>query len=94
MSRKGRGRSRSCVVHYQVMRKWPIDFDERPVEKLLLQAQRDGVVTQFDTGRGHLVWFNGFPGPELRALRKEVERVVAENTRFPEARFSPRHRDG
>jgi len=89
MSRKGQGRSTGRTVGYEVKREWPLSFKEPPVEKLLLQAQRDGIVTEFDTGRGQLVWFNGFPGPELRALRKEVERVVEENTDRPPPDFVP-----
>lgn len=49
------------------------DFDESAVEKLLIDAARKGVIHHlFDTGRGRMVWFNGWPGKELRALRDRV----------------------
>jgi len=36
------------------------------------RAREDGVVTEFDTGRGQVVWFQGPPGERLRALRERV----------------------
>lgn len=48
------------------------EFDETAMEKLLTRAQRDGIVKQFDTGRGSTVWFEGRPGEEMRRLRDQV----------------------
>lgn len=51
-------------------------FKESDVEKILEAAQKAGVVTEFDTGRGNLVWFNGPPGPEMRKLRDQIKAIV------------------
>lgn len=51
-------------------------FDESVAEKLLLKAKEEGLVLEFDTGRGDALWFNGRPGPELRALKKKLAVVV------------------
>lgn len=52
------------------------DFEEGPVGRVLERARAAGVVTEFDTGRGRVVWFNGRPGAALRAVRAEVERLA------------------
>jgi len=59
--------SRSVTYHLEGR-----PFDEGAAEKLLLKAKEDGLVMEFDTGRGNLLWFNGKPGPELRALKKKL----------------------
>lgn len=46
----------------------PLPMD---VEARLAQAHRDGVITEYDDGRGDSPWFNGRPGAKLRALRDE-----------------------
>lgn len=51
-------------------------FDETAMECLLTKALRDGVITVYDTGRGHVVWFTGPPGAELRALRDAVDTII------------------
>ena len=55
-----------------------VDFKEAPVEKLLEKAVADGVVvpTQFDTGRGNMLWLHGYPGPRLRDLRDKLVRLI------------------
>jgi hypothetical protein len=53
--------------------------DETPVERVLDKALKQGVVTQFDTGRGLGVWFNGKPGKALRAVRSQVLRLLPKN---------------
>lgn len=60
------GRSRDTGFYFTAR------FNEAAVEKLLEQARARGVVTEFDTGRGRIVWFNGCPGPALRAVRDAV----------------------
>lgn len=50
-------------------------LDESELEKLLSDALRGGVITQYDTGRGRALWYNGRPGKRFRALRRQV--VVA-----------------
>lgn len=73
-SRAGRMRrpSRTRVVTYSV--EGP--FAESVVQPVLEAAQRSGIVTAFDTGRGALAWFQGPPGGPLRALRRRVVILV------------------
>lgn len=58
--------------------KAPDGFDEAKVERLLRVAERAGIVArgQWDTGRGRVVWFNGPPGPRLRALRAQIAAAI------------------
>lgn len=73
MSRRA---SASRVVGY--IFEAPHGFDEAKVESLLRVAERTGIVArgQWDTGRGRVVWFNGPPGPKLRALRDQIRAMV------------------
>jgi len=73
MSRRGRGKSIGRVTGFSV--EGP--FDETAMEKLLEAAKVRGVVTEYDTGRGAGCWFNGPPGPALRALRDEAVKLAA-----------------
>jgi hypothetical protein len=68
--RKRRDRSRVIGVRFEGT------FDESVAEKLLVKAKAAGVVTEFDTGRGSVVWFNGSPGREFRELKKAVEALI------------------
>lgn len=52
------------------------EFSERAMERLLEAAKLRGEVLQYDAGRGTFVWFNGTPGPKLRAIRKAVLALV------------------
>lgn len=61
--------SKSRVVQYRF--RGPIAFD---IDKRLRRAERDGVITTWDDGRGNDPWFEGPPGADLRALRAEFER--------------------
>ena len=56
------------------------DFSESRVERILEKARSSGVVTEHDTGRGHIVWFQGSPGAALRAVREAVRRELAPPT--------------
>lgn len=47
------------------------------MERLLGDALKRGIVTQFDTGRGSFCWFEGPPGKELRAVKKAAEDIAA-----------------
>ncbi len=84
MSLSGEGRSRARVVGYRLqVYQDPGDEDdtyeslsESPFEAVLGRAKRDGVVTEFDTGRGRTIWWEGRPGPEMRELRARIERMV------------------
>ena len=49
--------------------------DELAIERVLA-AHPD--VTEFDTGRGWLVWWNVRPGKAARALRKRLEALCME----------------
>lgn len=64
--------SASRVIGYTI--EAPHGFDEAKVERLLRVAERAGIVArgQWDTGRGRLVWFNGPPGPRMRAIRDQI----------------------
>lgn len=46
--------------------------DERAMCLALEKALREQKITQYDDGRGTSPWFNGAPGPVLRALRNEI----------------------
>lgn len=70
-------RSGSRSVGYKFGYDSDIEFDETAMEKLLNSAKAAGVVTEFDTGRGHVVWFNGYPGKEMREVRKRVLEIIA-----------------
>jgi len=73
MRTQGRKRpSKTRVVLYD----YEGDFDESEVERILERAVSKGVVTLFDTGRGHIVWFEGPPGPELRKVRNQVRQIL------------------
>jgi len=50
------------------------DCDE--AEALLMRARADGLVSEFDTGRGSMLWFEGRPGADLRDLRQRVLEAV------------------
>lgn len=65
-------RSKSRVVGYA----YEGTFDESVMEVLLRRALGDGVVAEFDAGRGNIVWFNGHPGEELREVRENVEAIL------------------
>lgn len=51
-------------------------FNETAVEKILQTAKRWGVVTEYDTGRGAIVWFQGPPGARLREVRRMVAELI------------------
>ncbi len=72
---RGRGRvpPKTRVVGYQI----DATFDETAMGRLLADAVRRGVVTQYDTGRGSFCWFNGPPGEGLRAVRRAAEEIAA-----------------
>jgi hypothetical protein len=70
-SSKPISRSRSVGYDYEG------DFNETAMERVLERAQRTGVVTEYDTGRGHIVWFNGRPGKFLREVRTQVLAVLS-----------------
>lgn len=65
--------SKTRVIGYKIDAK----FDESAMERLLGDALKRGIVTQFDTGRGSFCWFEGPPGKELRAVRKAAEDIAA-----------------
>lgn len=52
------------------------EFSESSAERVLERALAAGVVTEYDTGRGRIVWFNGYAGAELRVVRDEVRSIV------------------
>ncbi len=78
MSRSGRGHSAGRVVGYRYHAREDYGFDPvmREIERVLKDGEEAGVVTQYDTGRGTDFWFDGVPGAGLRAVRREIERLV------------------
>lgn len=51
-------------------------FDTDAVERALSAAERLGMITQYDVGRG-VVWFNGPPGQGLREVRGRIAELVS-----------------
>lgn len=51
-------------------------FNESIMERIMERARTAGVISEFDTGRGTLVWFQGMPGKDLRDLRERVRSLV------------------
>jgi len=76
MSIQARGPGPSCSrgVHYgfEAPRDEDVEFMESEMEALLEKARQVGTLTQFDTGRGRIVWFEGTPGAAMRELRRQV----------------------
>jgi hypothetical protein len=64
--------SKVRVVGYEVVG----PFREGAMELLLESAKRAGVVTEYDTGRGDVAWFNGVPGASLRDVRARAKILV------------------
>lgn len=79
MSRGGRGASVVRVVTYRY--DVPRGFTESLVEAELQRAHAQGVVTEFDTGRGRFVWFSGRPGLALREVRDRVVALLGPSAR-------------
>lgn len=77
--------SRTRIVKYD----YEADFDESVMEQVLQRAKRAGTVTEFDTGRGHIVWFEGPPGASLRDVRRRVREILEA---YAEAPYRPTHR--
>lgn len=75
MTDKPRKPSKTRVVIY-----W-FRFDVQPapidIDKILKRAELDGIITVWDDGRGRIPWFEGPPGPKIRALRNEFLRAGA-----------------
>ncbi len=68
----GHSHSHSVIYKYDV----PAGFDEHAVEALLQRARANGVVTEYDAGRGTVCWFEGPPGVAMRALRELVVEML------------------
>lgn len=65
-------KDKTRVVAY----KFEGEIDDCAAEQLLANARAHGVVTQYDSGRGHFLWFNGHPGKALRAVRDAIRNLV------------------
>lgn len=68
--------SKTRVVQYRFESTEPYGFKESHVAKILDTALLLGVITEFDTGRGHGVWFSGPPSRNLRKLRDTIKSIV------------------
>lgn len=79
---KKRSKSRRIGYHYEGT------FDESEMERLLSKWTKAGIVVEYDTGRGSIVWFNGYPGEELRSIRNEVEAILAEGGEYRQVTHS------
>lgn len=65
-------RSKVCTVGYTWSSAAGLSH-EAEATALLNRALRDGVVSQWDGDTSwHCVWFNGWPGPRLRAVRDQL----------------------
>lgn len=53
-------------------------LSEAAWEKLLVKALADGAITQYDAGCGRFFWFEGPPGPAMRALKKAISDLVTD----------------
>ena len=51
-------------------------LDDSLAERLLCRARAEGIVTGYDAGRGDFVWFDGPPGPRMRAFRARLAAAV------------------
>lgn len=53
-------------------------FREVQMESLLERAATNGCVLrgEYDTGRGSMVWFSGWPGAEMRELVADVRSLI------------------
>lgn len=50
--------------------------NESHIDDILLRAQQQNIVRNYDTGRGLIVWFEGACGPELRQLRDKIRGLL------------------
>ncbi|MFI5298216.1 MAG: hypothetical protein ACHREM_08975 [Polyangiales bacterium] len=66
-------RSKSRSVGYQLSRTdcWTNDD---AIRTLFEHAKRDGVIFEFYCGRDVTIWWNGWPGPAMRALVAAIEK--------------------
>ena len=55
-------------------------FQEASAERLLAAAKTSGLVLEYDTGRGSLMWFQGKPGQELRDLKKKLQALIKDKS--------------
>jgi hypothetical protein len=53
--------------------------NESTIDDLLRAAKRDGIVREYSTGRGLIVWFEGAPGEKLRNIRDRVRTLLPSN---------------
>ncbi len=51
-------------------------FDEKRLAELLGRAQRAAIVTDYDTGAGRFLWFEGPPCPGMRSVVARVEATL------------------
>ncbi len=72
MSHHGRRPRASRVVGYALAG----TLNDSLAESLLCRARAEGVVTGYDAGRGAFLWFDGPPGPALRAFRVRLAAAV------------------
>ncbi len=52
------------------------EFLESEAERVLEKARAQGLIFEYDTGRGQLMWFSGRPGRPLRALTKQLRALI------------------
>jgi len=69
-ARRDRGPSKTAAIGYRF--EGLSDADLSAVEKLMGAALAKKIITQYDTGSGGFVWWNGPPGSEMRELRRHV----------------------
>jgi hypothetical protein len=69
------GPSKSRIVKYEIHGPWKED-----PEPLLKKAVSDGVISQYDDGRGDFCWFEGPPGKPMRELRDTINSMSSHNS--------------
>lgn len=56
-------------------------FCEEDAKRILEPACAAGIVHEYDTGRGAIVWFTGHPGAALREVRRRVRALLPSSAR-------------
>ena len=63
------------------------EYSEAEAEKILKKALATRIITEFDSGRGKFMWFEGPPSESLRKLRDELQRLADAGVVFHKGRW-------
>lgn len=75
MSRNGQGRACATRSVLYKVESEANNLNNDAIERVLAAAQRDGIVTGYDAGRGGMAWWEGPPGERMRAVTAAVRAV-------------------